>query len=419
MEKKPLSWTKFSLISGLILLLLVIVIGFNAYFILGKGGDIAKPSDQALLWHTREVEAEKNGYLLIHQACKAWQETADFKKDFAKYKMESPESFLEIHKKEKVWEKNQKTYQLLQKAFQCEISSYPTDKIAMDSKSLELLRLRKIATMLHMEILIHIEANNYEKAIDLAMDVHQLAHHLDMSSFSLINVMIASVFRDLNYTIWQKLFKVVDWNQVDGHQVLADLRKYSSQIESFQYALKGEYTIVSGAIDSIENGDIGGLGGTKELGQIQLKFLFQPNYTRKLQMDFFKTLIDGCNLEKTERDKRVAAQQQELENFQKSWRNPVGRILLAIAMPNINSVTDRYQTVYAQDLFLQTILAIQLFQQKHKALPENLEKLVPEYLESVPINLWDGLLFSYSKQDRKLSTSVAKNLEYIFESLDK
>jgi len=90
--------------------------------------------------------------------------------------------------------------------------------------------------------------------------------------------------------------------------------------------------------------------------------------------------------------------------------NAVGQILYYMAMP---AVIPSLATKSKGDTQLQatrTILALRAYQLTHGNLPSDLKALVPEYLDSVPVDDFDGQPLRYSP-DRKIVYSVGQNLK--------
>jgi hypothetical protein len=90
--------------------------------------------------------------------------------------------------------------------------------------------------------------------------------------------------------------------------------------------------------------------------------------------------------------------------------NPVGQILYYMAMP---AVMPALATKSKGDVQLQatrTILALRACQLTHGNLPPDLSALVPEFLDAVPVDDFDGQPLRYSPE-RKIVYSVGKNLK--------
>jgi hypothetical protein len=78
-------------------------------------------------------------------------------------------------------------------------------------------------------------------------------------------------------------------------------------------------------------------------------------------------------------------------------------------MEMFNVVFDRK---YKVDFFLRSFrvaLALRCFHLRHRKLPQKLAELVPEYLENIPTDPFDGKPLRYS-QEKRIVYSVGKNL---------
>ena len=90
--------------------------------------------------------------------------------------------------------------------------------------------------------------------------------------------------------------------------------------------------------------------------------------------------------------------------------NAVGQILYYMAMP---AVIPSLATKSKGDVQLQatrTILALRAYQLTHGNLPPDLSVLVPEFLDAVPVDDFDGQPMRYS-MEKKIVYSVGKNLK--------
>jgi hypothetical protein len=90
--------------------------------------------------------------------------------------------------------------------------------------------------------------------------------------------------------------------------------------------------------------------------------------------------------------------------------NPAGQILYYMSMP---AVIPSLATKSKGDVQLQatrTILALRAYQLTHGNLPPDLSALVPEFLNEVPVDDFDGQPLRYSAE-RKIVYSVGKNLK--------
>ena len=90
--------------------------------------------------------------------------------------------------------------------------------------------------------------------------------------------------------------------------------------------------------------------------------------------------------------------------------NAAGQILYYMMMPAVTaSLAKKSQSDVAVQA-TQTILALRAYQLTHRQLPPDLNALVPEFLDAVPIDDFNGQPLHYSAE-RKIIYSVGKNLK--------
>ncbi len=90
--------------------------------------------------------------------------------------------------------------------------------------------------------------------------------------------------------------------------------------------------------------------------------------------------------------------------------NAVGQILFYMTLPAMTSSLATKSKGNAQLQATRTILALRAYQLTHGHLPADLNALVPEFMEAVPIDDFDGQPLRYAP-DRKTVYSVGKNLK--------
>jgi hypothetical protein len=91
--------------------------------------------------------------------------------------------------------------------------------------------------------------------------------------------------------------------------------------------------------------------------------------------------------------------------------NPVGEIYYDMLMPALGEKSaEKKCEMDVQLRATQTILALRADELTHGKLPENLDALVPEFLEKVPVDAFNGQPLRYSPE-KKIVYSVGKNLK--------
>lgn len=90
--------------------------------------------------------------------------------------------------------------------------------------------------------------------------------------------------------------------------------------------------------------------------------------------------------------------------------NLAGRVMYYMLLPSEPAVLGKKSQADAQLQATRTILALRAYQLTHGNLPSELSALVPEFLDEVPVDNFDGQPLRYSA-DRKIVYSVGKNLK--------
>ena len=90
--------------------------------------------------------------------------------------------------------------------------------------------------------------------------------------------------------------------------------------------------------------------------------------------------------------------------------NPIGEIYYSMMMPALAGNLGKKSRIDVQLRATQTILALRAYQLTHGKLPENLDALVPEFLDKVPVDDFNGRPLHYSAE-KKIVYSVGRNLK--------
>ena len=144
------------------------------------------------------------------------------------------------------------------------------------------------------------------------------------------------------------------------------------------------------------------------------RFLLKPNETRLFYAQGAREVIRNVpsfyrNMTFSDFDRVL-----ELENESRwhlySHGNVVGKILLATTFPAIKSVVESRCRMECDRAGLRLLIACQRYERRNGKLPLKLSDLVPEFIEAVPKDPFDGQPLRYSAE-RRIVWSVGKNLK--------
>ncbi len=144
------------------------------------------------------------------------------------------------------------------------------------------------------------------------------------------------------------------------------------------------------------------------LGQIlslltHISGLWDLNFLKTVEM--YQKLIEATKLPYSVQLKEIEKNEKETEKF--SFVYPLPKMYLA----STSKVFTKFQINIAQIRAAETALAVERYRLKHNMLPDSLEQLVPEFLESVPIDPFDEKPLKYRKDGASFYVySIGHNL---------
>ncbi|HET6441319.1 MAG TPA: hypothetical protein VFH53_02995 [Phycisphaerae bacterium] len=139
---------------------------------------------------------------------------------------------------------------------------------------------------------------------------------------------------------------------------------------------------------------------------------WHPNRTRHMFAEVFRTFIG--NVGRAYSEKREVASPLQPGRWAK-WKtvlggNAMGKAFVGLSLSPCRAVEDLRYRVRVELAATRALLAMKAFKVEKGRLPETLDKLVPEYLEAVPLDDFDGKPLRYNAE-KKVIYSVGKDLK--------
>lgn len=134
------------------------------------------------------------------------------------------------------------------------------------------------------------------------------------------------------------------------------------------------------------------------------KLGYRPNRTRNAIYRSYVEIASQAELPVKARNldytNQLISQFQKRSGTEMIDSNIIGTILLSILLPTHESILDRIALNQSSSAAIQLSFALRAYQQANGSLPETLNSLIPEYLEAIPIDPYDGTPMRYSKENR-------------------
>jgi len=202
------------------------------------------------------------------------------------------------------------------------------------------------------------------------------------------------------------------------HLTPSQLKDYSRQIEpapgaeaaAFANAIKSEYRVDINTLNAMRQGEFTNADTGESFPRHGMVWpIFDFKQSRALFAKGSLTLVNAApkyykDIDSSELESRPGISSLLLSG------NPIGEILYSMLMPALVHTLEKKSNLDVQVRATQTILALRAYQLTHGNLPADLNALVPEFLDVVPVDDFDGQPLRYSP-DRKIVYSVGQNLK--------
>lgn len=383
---------KKSVVALVLVVALVALVG--VMFVVSS--DVDRPDDSRLVLDEATVPDESNGYVMLMSALDAMEWPEDDAWVFATSRPEtsrSPEILALI-------ERNREALRLMTRAVDAPHFRAPP---STDLEDLPLVEdARKLGHLVAIDATVRVLSGDIGGALERHFRYLDLTHRLK-STGELLHYLVGSAYQE------EALKQVVRMAGDTSRRDASVLERYARQLEHYRWdrasmenALRREYMFMTSMVDdpSIHEG----WRKVPLLGS----YVYHPNRTRALYVDSYEAaflrLNDDCSI----------ASRTSPKTEMPKWRfvgpNGIGRFFYHLSVPDF----DRFTYTRCRDRMVigmtQLVLATRAYRARTGALPAELDALVPDYLDALPVDL-DGQSFRYSLVDEYLYSVGENRLE--------
>lgn len=273
-----------------------------------------------------------------------------------------------------------------------------------------------IARLVSVRARARVKQGNCAAAFDDLVSVVRFGQRIEHSKGSMVTWQVGGSIKDDGCALMRQMLS-------EGTLTPQQLRAYARQIAAFAAdtggyadAFRNEYTIRAAFIDDAASGKTPVRGTTGEpregvsrwFWQAACKPFFKPNRTKALLAEIAR----GCgeNGSKYFKDSLEYVFDDEEAGLGAGKYNGVGVVfarLLTGSGSGMPAVKCRENVGLA---VTRVLLAAKAYRMEKRRLPERLDELVPDYLDSVPVDDFDGKPLRYNPA-KKVLYSVGKDLK--------
>jgi hypothetical protein len=319
-----------------------------------------------------------------------------------------------------LWRRNEEAIRLLDEGQACEAIQAP--RLRIDSEIPEVFGWLKIARLLELRAMLLLKEGKHEAALDEALRLVRLGHRIEGCKGGLVHYLVGAMVKR---TGLGRLRAMVSETTLAPDVLVAYGRRlgdYRANEQGAADALRVEYEMEIQVLEDIKAGKYslrevaGGAFGNAPYpsGSPPPPFLLHPNETKRLFVESIRLMVESVSLPYAEMKPKLDSI-PDLRVTALDWRthlkgNSVGVRLYCLLVP---ATGDFLAQTCQEDVELaaeRTLIALKAFKVEKGRLPKTLDELVPEYLDAVPLDDYDGKPLRYSAE-KKVIYSVGKDLK--------
>jgi len=243
------------------------------------------------------------------------------------------------------------------------------------------------------------EAEAFKQAADLV----RLGGRMEQSGGAIIHYLVGAAVRGVGLAAIRSWIPTTRLDAAQLSGIARELRKQDDNAVGLTNALKAEYQFAISHLKQLREGKLSGPNAVPLASSRILPVYNEPRTKRKFAEQTRK-LIAAASLPFSEGKAAVTDPRTTPLRMIFSG-NLVGEVMFAMTVPAVQSVVSKKCQLNNDLEVTATLLALRAYQQKHGRLPEQLEMLVPEFLDAAPQDEFDGKPLRYDSA-RKLLYSV-------------
>lgn len=368
-------------------------------------GDEPPPLDDDLRLETVEVPEERNGFHLLSQAAMKVAIPND----------ENGRSIMVMVHEGKEWdetlvrqalEMNAEVFRLVEESL-----SRPAHRIpgpfSVGMPIPYLLGLRDICDLHEVRSRALAREGRDEEAFEAAWKLMRFGQAVQDSQGTLIHYLVGTAVKCV---ACRQMRWLLSMSRLTSGDLVAHGRRLQgveSSTGALANAFRREYEMLRNALEDIASlekiGEIEDRGFTKRI-MIRIRFFYQPNGTRRLAAELYRSLIANLGKRFSEREPLPFEMPERLTE------NVYGKVVTSFLLETLEKAATRTMNEEVEISATRLLIAMKRYQLETGKLPEALADLVPKYIDRIPEDPFDGKPLRYSP-GKKLIYSIGSDLE--------
>jgi hypothetical protein len=286
-----------------------------------------------------------------------------------------------------------------------------------------------IANLISVRSRAAAKRGDYEAAFQDAMKVVRFGQRIQGDKGGIIEYFVGITVKGMGDSLMRNSLAECTLPPARLRDYASELAKLPADVQGLAEALRNEYAIQRDIIDGVKSGkpdyDLYNLGSVSIPGSPGPPFplntfvwgtlrliSFKPNATRRAFAELSRRQVRNAPVLFIER----VPEHEDIPEFQPFtvrvvWSgNILGRIICRMLFPAAVGATNQKCHANVDLAATRILLALKAYKLEKGKLPATLAELAPEYLDSVPLDDYDGLPMRYNAA-KKVVYSVGKDLK--------
>ncbi|MEI6217645.1 MAG: hypothetical protein WCP86_01975 [bacterium] len=302
---------------------------------------------------------------------------------------------------------NEQMFPLLYKALACQRYQIPALTNTLDPFPY-LSGLRTIARVMTLRTKWLARHDQAHQSLDQAAEIVRLGYLIENCDGVLIHFLIGSVVSMMGLAEVESALGSTGLTSEDLKACCRELAAYRQSDVALANTFRAEYAYVCRCLDMYTKGGPNNVTGeTREIGwmrRLAMRYAFHPNRARQLQSDAIRLFIADASKPQADRQQKSGTIGIYYEISPWCWLTPngVGKRLIEQMKPAMLKISE-LQTREATSLAgIRLCLSLRSYEIDHGRIPDSLSDLVPDYIDSVPADPYDGKPMRYAPEKRIL-----------------
>jgi hypothetical protein len=381
--------------------------------VLNAGRDIPPPDTSDLIVIRPQVADEDNAFTYFDMASNSiyWPTNHSI---ISEYKRDLD---VDLDQVREILDHNSTAFSLIEQGAKCSICLVP--KVTDFSAMPYLQDWLNISKLMPASIKYDLNAGNYSNAVRTCTTMLKFSDLTLHDSETLIQMLVS-------IAIMPNALNRVREIALDENTPIQSLEKLARVLDNLQpiqtgfiRSFKTEYQIFAHSIDEIRDGNLNPLDMTAACSSTiaqkaanlaaNIGYLFQPEKTKLIFADSYRIIIKNTNL--CYKDMIPQPDIGYSGNYIDLIIHPnaYGRIIYQSLIPAISGILEKKCAIECNISAAKLTIACILYKRTHGRFPESLSALIPEYIEAVPVDPYDGEPFRYDP-DKKIIYAAGLNL---------